>query len=573
MSRLIAAVLLAAALSVNVLAAPWTSCKCFPGDDCWPKKAVWDSFNATVAGRLIATVPIGAVCHDPAYDNATCSALQDDWQYPPTHISSSSSIMAPFFANQSCDPFYSRSIPCTLGNYVVYSVNATGADDIIATINFARKYNIRLVIRNTGHDYLGRSTGAGALGIWTHYLKSIDFNLNYDDGEYAGPAVKVGAGVEGYEILTAGRDQGLVVVGGECPTVGIAGGYTQGGGHSALSTTFGLSADNVLEWEAVTADGKHVIANRKQNSDLYWALSGGGGGNYAVVLSMTVKAFPDTHIGGAKIVMYNAPIIPSQPNFTAAVDAFHAALPSIIDAGIMVVYYYSSVFFQIAALTAYNKTQAEVETVLAPLRATFEDLNVSLATDETTESSTYFDHYFDHFGPYPYGSHSQIATSQYGSRFLPRSVFENNVTAVTSVANKIVADYPGTIYIGISLDVSKSGGNNAANPAWRNTLVHTVIATPFTETAEGWDSNIELQDAMTNDIIPLLESISPGQGSYINEGNFQQPNFQSVFYGSNYDKLLAIKKARDPAGMFYATKAVGSEFWTVSNDGRLCRAQ
>jgi FAD/FMN-containing dehydrogenase len=55
--------------------------------------------------------------------------------------------------------------------------------------------------------------------------------------------------------MAAARDLGLVVVGGECPTIGIAGGYTQGGGNSAISTSFGLAADNVLKWEVVTANG------------------------------------------------------------------------------------------------------------------------------------------------------------------------------------------------------------------------------------------------------------------------------------------------------------------------------
>jgi hypothetical protein len=65
-------------------------------------------------------------------------------------------------------------------------------------------------------------------------------------------------------------------VSGECSTVGLAGGYTRGGGHSALMSKYGLGADQVLEWEVVTADGKLCVANRKRNNDLYWALSGGG---------------------------------------------------------------------------------------------------------------------------------------------------------------------------------------------------------------------------------------------------------------------------------------------------------
>lgn len=67
-------------------------------------------------------------------------------------MNSSSSVTAPFFANQSCDPFTPASQPCLLGNYVNYAVNVSGPNDIIATIKYAQDHNIRLVIRNTGHE-------------------------------------------------------------------------------------------------------------------------------------------------------------------------------------------------------------------------------------------------------------------------------------------------------------------------------------------------------------------------------------------------------------------------------------
>ena len=120
-------------------------------------------------------------------------------------------------------------------------------------------------------SYLGKSTGAGALSVWTHYLKDIEFS-DWSDKHYKGKAIKMGAGVQGFEAMAAAAAQGLVSVGGECPTVGVAGGYTQGGGHSALSTSFGLGADQTLEWEVVTASGKLVTASRTENEDLYWAL-------------------------------------------------------------------------------------------------------------------------------------------------------------------------------------------------------------------------------------------------------------------------------------------------------------
>lgn len=110
----------------------------------------------------------------------------------------------------------------------------------------------------------------------------------------------MGAGVQGYEALEAAQKVGLTVTTGECPTVGIAGGYTQGGGHSlsesfptaavpaaiadprsSLASKYGLAADQTLEFEVITAtSGARLLkASPTENSDLYWALSGGGGGS------------------------------------------------------------------------------------------------------------------------------------------------------------------------------------------------------------------------------------------------------------------------------------------------------
>ena len=65
---------------------------------------------------------------------------------------SSSSIMAPYFANNSCDPYTPRSQPCLLGNYASYAIEVTSIEDVVAGLSFADKNNIRLVVRNTGHE-------------------------------------------------------------------------------------------------------------------------------------------------------------------------------------------------------------------------------------------------------------------------------------------------------------------------------------------------------------------------------------------------------------------------------------
>lgn len=310
-----------------------SSCRCFPGEACWPSSEQWSSFNSSLGGRLIGTVPIASACHDSfpgvTYDSELCAEIQEDWDQPSLHDSSSSSPMAPIFANMSCDPFTAIDDQCIIGAYVPYAVNASSVSDYIQTMAFAQEFNIRLVIRNTGHDYMGKSTGPGSLALWTHHLKDISI-LNYTSASYTGPAMKVGAGVQASEAQTAANSLGFVVVEGDCPTVGIAGGYTQGGGTSPLSSLFGMGADQVLEWEAVTASGDIVTATpQNQYSDLYWALSGGGGGTYAAVLSMTIKVHQNMVTAGATLSFTDT----NSEKYWSVVQAFLMNLPALLQAG------------------------------------------------------------------------------------------------------------------------------------------------------------------------------------------------------------------------------------------------
>ncbi|KAF4549103.1 FAD-binding domain-containing protein 2 [Elsinoe fawcettii] len=470
--------------------------------------------------------------------------------------------MAPYFANQSCDPFLSRSEQCVLGTYTQYAINVSSVSDVVAGIKFAEHHDIRLVIRNTGHDYNGKSTGAGSLGLWLHHLKNISI-IDHSDQYYTGKAIKLGAGVQGFEAYEAADAQGLQVVGGECPSVGIAGGYTQGGGHSALASKHGLAADQTLEWELVTGMGQHIIANRQENSDIYWALSGGGGGTYGVVLSMTSKAHPDSPTSSMNLTFTSTNI--SQDSYYEAIGTFHASLPAMVDAGIMSVWFFTNESFAISPITAPDISVDELKGFLAPLEDKLQDLDIPY-----TSHYQQFDGYLDQFNTMQ--GAIQVGIAQYGGRLIPRSVIDNNNSALTDAYRFI--NNNGGQFIGVGVDVSPSvAGNvdNAVNTAWRDTLIDTVVTTPWNFSAPLSDM-IELQDKMTNVLLPALDALTSKASCYLNEGDFREPNWQDVFYGDNYERLLSIKNKYDPNHIFYATTAVGSEYWEVQPDKRLCRA-
>jgi FAD/FMN-containing dehydrogenase len=166
--------------------------------------------------------------------------------------------------NESCTIEANSSSVCGQGRIPLYSAVVHSVSEIRTVVRFAKQRNIRLVIKNTGHDSTGRSGAPNSLQILTNRLKDITFHYDFvpsqgglgiDDVNAIGvPAVTIGAGVMVGELYAAAAARGLIVVAGECSTVGVAGGYLQGGGVSTvLSPLYGLAVDHVLELEVVTA--------------------------------------------------------------------------------------------------------------------------------------------------------------------------------------------------------------------------------------------------------------------------------------------------------------------------------
>jgi FAD/FMN-containing dehydrogenase len=165
-----------------------------------------------------------------------------------------------------------------------------------AGVRFAQKHNLKVAIKASGHDLLGRSTAKNSLLLWTRHFQDITFHDSFVvGGKDMGSAVTVGSGVGLHTLYEATKSQSKIFVGGTAASVVQAGGYVQGAGHSTLSPLFGLAADNALgatvvsisrgsafvltgrvEFQVVLADGSLVTANEVSNPDrvflfvLYW---------------------------------------------------------------------------------------------------------------------------------------------------------------------------------------------------------------------------------------------------------------------------------------------------------------
>ncbi|MFF3212577.1 FAD-binding oxidoreductase [Streptomyces sp. NPDC002886] len=153
----------------------------------------------------------------------------------------------------------------------------TGEADVAACIRFAQEYGLAPAVRSGGHSQAGYSTTPG-LVIDVSRLNSVR----------PGDTVHLGPGAQGVDVLDQLSPYGIQVASGTCATVAV-GGWLQGGGLGFASRKFGMGADRLVSARVVLASGRTVRAAQDENPDLYWALRGGGGGNFGVVTDFEVR--------------------------------------------------------------------------------------------------------------------------------------------------------------------------------------------------------------------------------------------------------------------------------------------
>ncbi|KAL5351405.1 hypothetical protein ACLOAV_003264 [Pseudogymnoascus australis] len=311
-------------------------CKPGPGDSTWPSLEEWDALDEALGRALIRTVPLAAPCYQNwgVYDTNQCEAILTNWTSPYLHENDPTSVMWPVWEGRSCLPTGKPSnATCTLGAYPVYAVNATNVAQIQLAVNFARNKRLRLVIKNTGHDYQGKSSGAASLSIWTHNLQDLAYTPDYTLGNFSGSIMHVGAGVVTDDLAKAADEHDASVVGGMCASVGFAGGYFAGGGHSPLSSVFGLAADHILAINVVTADGRFITVTEHTHPDLYWALRGGGPSTFGVTTSVVVRLHPKVQVTTSRITFQTSHSV-SNETFWKGVKAYFEYFDRLTQAGV-----------------------------------------------------------------------------------------------------------------------------------------------------------------------------------------------------------------------------------------------
>ena len=146
---------------VSLPAGDGTDCKSVPGRPDWPPVESWQALNTSLNGRLLAPLPPSVVC-DPSktnfFNNDTCSLVGASWFNSSFHADDPVSVDWPNWQNDACLPtaIYNESTECDTKPFPNYVVNASQPEHVAAAIRFAAQTNVRLSIKGTGHDFLGR---------------------------------------------------------------------------------------------------------------------------------------------------------------------------------------------------------------------------------------------------------------------------------------------------------------------------------------------------------------------------------------------------------------------------------
>ena len=353
----------------------------------------------------------------------------------------------------------------------------------------------------------------------------------------------------------------------------------QGGGHGPAVHDFGLGADQVLEAQLVLADGRLVTANPCQHSDLFFAIRGGGGSTYGVVVSTVIKAHPTNTVVVQQLSF--APLTSSDmPAFMAALQIVYAAYSDLSDKGFSGYgSWYISYFMPIVAnyttgfthtIAIFGKYDRDAESLFAPVATKLAQYNSSIYINTTYSSCPTYAAYYSAFSNFsqPAGSYPAL-----GSRLLDRKALASPKLKSTL---QTLAGTPGQF---TSNNIVFVGGGqvfadardpySGVNPAWRKSYVHNVVA-------RGWSPGTDQAaiDAIRKDIttvkVQAMKDLAPDTGCYMNEADRYDPDYLEDFYGEHLEKLMRVKKKYDAEGVFYCPTCVGSERWEEDGRGRLC---
>jgi FAD/FMN-containing dehydrogenase len=411
-------------------------------------------------------------------------------------------------------------------------VRCTGVDDIRAAVIYAHEHGLDLAIRGGSHSVPGFGTVDGGIVIDLSGMRSVDVDARAVTARAEG-------GATWNDFDTATGAFGLATTGGIISTTGVAG-LTLGGGIGYLARGLGLSCDNLISADVVTADGRSVVASQSEHEDLFWALRGGGG-NFGVVTSLEFRLSPVSTIYGGPIffelesipdvLRFYREFIADAPEQYSGFPAFQIAppLPFIPENRVGEPF--------IAMVNCWAGPPEEGERIIQRVR--------SIASPVA-----------EMIGPMPYPALNSAfdALVPKGLQHYWKSNFVTELTdamidAHTRYGPKVPA-VNSTVHIYPINGACHRVPADATAFAYRDANFATVIAGMWPGPADN-EANIRWVRDYYEATAPLSED-----GGYVNFMAADDQNRVQANYRGNYDRLVDVKRAYDPDNLFHLNQNI-----------------
>lgn len=434
-------------------------------------------------------------------------------------------------ARQEFDPVYG-AFPYFIAYVACYA-------DVKLILDFARAYNIQVALRSGGHSFGGYSVCDGVV-IDVSGLNNVYVNTGNN-------TVFIEAGCTFEKIFPIIEQFGLHMVGGGCPTVAVAG-YMQGGGYGITSRMYGMNCDNVLSCTVMLADGSIVTANAGENQDLFWALQGGTGGNFGVLLNITYRLYPLGNIWGVQLKW------PIEQDCQNASQVLYAIQQNYLtdntpypNLGIETVLTTDNdgvkkVFF----CATWIGTQADFENALQPL---MKIPGLQAGVMKTGKYSDINNYVLENTPNVP-DDIEAYARSAYIDKALNLDDWKNILTFFLTAPNQYSM-----------IDMEAYGGKINSAPANKNAFVHRTAKMDF--------FCLSFFDKKTNDqhecevwmenYYKFIRAYTNGE-SYQNYPDRNQSDFRWAYWTQYYNQLVLIKRKYDPGNFFHYQQSIGPSF-------------
>jgi FAD/FMN-containing dehydrogenase len=429
----------------------------------------------------------------------------------------------------------------------------SSVEDVRTCVAFAQDNSLPFAVRSGGHSSTGYSTSTGLVADVSR-LNSVSAGAS---------TVTVGGGTQQIDILTALTPRGLALPGGSCPTVAV-GGFVQGGGFGLLTRSHGMACDGLVSAEVVLADGRVVVASEDSEPDLYWALRGGGGGNFGVVTKFEVRPAEVTRMVNYQLswAWDDAPAL-----MTAWQDWFAAAPPELGGGSLSIALPDASpgAVPVVSVTGGWTGTAEEAESTLDALVAAVGRAPKSRQTQDLSyhEAMMYWYGCSDKSAEechregenpeamLPRGSYLR-ARSRMFDRTLPGNAVEEVLAAFDSGR---AAGHTRSLSCGALGGKANELSRTETSYVHRDTEYIMIYANVI-PSGEPTEEQRDAAEHWTGSVFDTAEPYSNGE-TYQNYPDPALTDWKHDYFGENYARLSSVKKDYDPHGFFRFPQSIG----------------